>query len=208
MSEHPLEVLWLAIAGDGILQLRVPTEPEPVHWAAVYIPGDARDRFLAWCRLLRGGEGMTSLALRDEEHTRPSAVETSNCLWVAGEGGRFSGLLRAFKPRPTLVVREGATTRYAALWALQEPLGATWVERANRRLAAALGGRPASARLDFTMRIPGSLIKYGRRSPVRVGATVFPELYAPKDVVGHLPEGPDPEAWQKRQRERRLRGEA
>lgn len=201
MTEDPLDVLWLAIAGRGLLLVRFPTEPEPVRWEPAWLDAEDREGVLGWWRGIgHGTELYTSLCLRFDEDVRHRAIDGANVLWAAGQGEKFAAALRAFKPRPTVVVREGQTTRYAAVWALSGLLERRWLEQANRRLSAHLGGKSQSARPDYMMRVPGSLVKYGRRDPLRVRAHAFPELYDPAEVVGRLRDGPDPNAWRKRNR--------
>jgi hypothetical protein len=120
-------------------------------------------------------------------------------LWARLDGGkRPANVLRRFRPVPTFVVREGATTRYVALWALREPVKG-WEEhvRWNKRLAHHLGVPKKHAEPDgFYVPLPGSVLRAGRSRPVPVlAARVGIETYSVEQVVGRLRDAPDPDSW-------------
>lgn len=114
------------------------------------------------------------------------------------EGKKSADLLRNFRPVPTFVIREGSSTRYTAFWALKRPL-LRWsdVERANRRLAHALKApKKFCDPGEFYFAPPGSVLRWNRSRPCPVVvARAGLEFYAPREVVGHLREAPDPNAW-------------
>jgi hypothetical protein len=62
--------------------------------------------------------------------------------------------LRAFEPQPSIVIASGTATNCHAYWPLIEPLARDEVERANRRLAHALGADPNSADAARILRVP------------------------------------------------------
>lgn len=53
--------------------------------------------------------------------------------------------LSDFEPQPAIVIGSGTGGNCHAYWPLTEPVGRDELERANRRLAHALGADPASA---------------------------------------------------------------
>lgn len=120
-------------------------------------------------------------------------------LWARLDGGkRQANVLRRFRPVPTFVVREGSSTRYVALWALQEPVkGWEEIVRWNKRLAHAIGTAKKHADPDgFFVPLPGTVLRAGRGRPVPVlAARVGIETYTVQQVVGRLRDAPDPDAW-------------
>jgi hypothetical protein len=78
-------------------------------------------------RVLGGGEHLASV------------------LWTDCDGEDAVAALTAFEPAPAIVIGSGTGSNCHAYWPLIEPLPRDEVERANRRLAHALGADPASA---------------------------------------------------------------
>jgi hypothetical protein len=122
-------------------------------------------------------------------------------LWAVVANGDGVRKLERFRPRPTLVLAEGDTFRRTAVWALARPLTWDWTVRGNRRLAHWFGGPKRFAQPDHMMRAPASYVRHGRVVPVPI--TVIEQnddaLYLPADVVRHLRDAPEPDAWRRRQ---------
>lgn len=118
----------------------------------------------------------------------PSAL-----LWAAtGSGGAVSRL-RTFRPLPSVVIREGVTTRYVAFWALEEPPAD--LEHALRKIGHHLGGpnKYAGAKQSFTFHLPGTILRAGRQRPLPVELVRYePEIVTAAQVLGRLREPPDP----------------
>lgn len=103
----------------------------------------------------QGNDPRISLVPRRDKHL--DNVGRSTILWARGETGDSWKRLRNFTPKPTLVLRDGITCRYTAVWWLEAPLpmtadpGTDWLTRANRRLAQALGSRMGAADPEWLM---------------------------------------------------------
>jgi hypothetical protein len=123
-----------------------------------------------------------------------------NVLWAHTVSGGSSAALDKFRPAPTFVVREGSTSRRTALWALSRPVDVDWVERGNRRIAHRLGTPKKNCGTLGEMYLPGTILRKGRKRPVAVHLEHFdPQaLYTARQVVGHLRDAPDPNAWKER----------
>lgn len=134
---------------------------------------------------------------------RCEAVIASRWLWVDVDGPEL-GALRAFLARRPchLLVWSAGSGGMHAYWRLSRPLGALAVdalgrgaerpiERANRRLAAACGGDPASCDRARILRLAGSPNhKSGRWARIaRADFALAP--YTLGDLVGDLPD-PEP----------------
>jgi hypothetical protein len=137
--------------------------------------------------------GWTSGTLRD--------IERVWCLWADCDTAQANEHLRRFRPRPSLVNASGGEDRSQAWWQLSRPLSTAGADRANRRLARALG---ADKTYDATrvLRPVGSINhKYGRT--VRC---VHLELVAfrPHEIIGGLEDddryAPRPRRPQRRHR--------
>lgn len=125
---------------------------------------------------------------------------TSRVLWARVEGKKDAQALARFRPAPTLVLREGSTARFVALWELRSELRYEWLLRANRRIAHKLFSPKKWSDAEFVLPAPGSCLRAGRARPVPVRVESFEPLaiYRPRDVVGKLKEAPDPLAWRER----------
>jgi hypothetical protein len=128
-------------------------------------------------------------APRTRRHGGRDAVARAFVLWADCDGDDAVAALEHFEPAPSIVVASGTGSNCHAYWPLSEPLPRNDVERANRRLAHALGADPASADAARILRVPGtrshkhqpSTLVYSVRLDTdrRVNAT---------DVVGALPD--------------------
>lgn len=128
-------------------------------------------------------------------------------LWVRVEQKPAAEALRACArrtsqiPMPTVVLREGSSSRYTAFWALRQPVRSyEEVTRWNERLSFALGGRRGAAHPDrFSFAPPGSVIRReGKRPCVVTAAHVGMATYSVADVVDRLRDAPDLDALRER----------
>ena len=96
-------------------------------------------------------------------------IERVWCLWVDCDTPEASARLRRFRPRPSLVIASGGPDRHHAYWPLNCPLSTAGADRANRRLAKALG---ADNVCDATrvLRPVGSDQPQARREPSNASA--------------------------------------
>lgn len=119
-------------------------------------------------------------------------------LWVRTESGESAKRLASFKPEPTLVIREGATNRMVAFWALGGALAPDDIERANRRLSYALLTAAKWCKPGFMFHPPGVILRHGRARPVPVVVESQTEALYPVSMTRHLkdrPLPPDPSEW-------------
>lgn len=141
-------------------------------------------------------------------HGRHLPLALPTVLWARCETRDSERRLGRFQPEPTLILREGASCRVTAFWALQKPLNLDHAERANRRLSMALETRRKHAELGFRFHPPGTVLRSGRSRPVAVVvAGGSEEAYPAGLVVGDdarrrarfpkLRDAPDPDAWRK-----------
>lgn len=157
---------------------------------------DDRD---AWSRFaLRWGRDydvLVSPGLRP--HAGFGSCDSARVLWARVEGKQEAARLRAFRPSPTLVFREGESSRMVGLWVLRRPLRYEPLVRANRRLAHALFAPKKWSAPEFMFPLPGSCLRDGRRRPVPVHVEFFDPggLFTARQVVGALKDAPDPNAW-------------
>jgi hypothetical protein len=117
----------------------------------------------------------------------------SSIIWVRTSTKKAIASLRQFRPAPDVVLREGATVRYTAFWALREPLDLDGLERANKRLAKHFQTGYGSSSQDFTFHLPGTVLRTDRRRPIMVSLAKWeiPDpLHDVRDVVGKLKDPP------------------
>jgi hypothetical protein len=95
-------------------------------------------------------------APRTRRHGGRDAVRRAFVLWADCDGDAAVTALQDFDPAPAIVIASGSGSNCHAYWPLLDPIGADELERANRRLAHALGADPASADAARILRIPGT----------------------------------------------------
>jgi hypothetical protein len=130
-------------------------------------------------------------APRTRRHGGRDAVERALVLWVDCDGDDAVEALEHFDPQPSIVIASGTASNCHAYWPLTEPLAADEIERANRRLAHALGADPASADAARILRVPSTL-SHKHQPPVPVDALRLDvnRRLAPADVTSGLPDPP------------------
>jgi hypothetical protein len=130
-------------------------------------------------------------APRTRRHGGRDAVRHAHVLWADCDDEHAVGALADFDPAPAIVIASGTASNCHAYWPLIDPVPREDVERANRRLAHALGADPASADAARILRVPGTLShKHQPPSPVET-IRLDPELrVSAGDVVGALPDPP------------------
>ena len=132
-------------------------------------------------------------APRTRRHGGRNAVERAFVLWADCDGEAAVAALAEFDPAPTIVIGSGSGSNCHAYWPLTEPLTREEVERANRRLAHALGADRASADAARILRVPGTL-SHKHDPPTRIDALRLEPAVRVNvaDVVGGLPDPPTP----------------
>jgi hypothetical protein len=132
-------------------------------------------------------------APRTRRHGGRQAVERAFVLWADCDGEDAVAALCDFEPQPSIVIASGTGSNCHAYWPLAEPRPRDDVERANRRLAHALGADPASADGARILRVPSTL-SHKHAPPTRVDALRLEvdRRLAADDVVGLLPDPPAP----------------
>lgn len=120
-------------------------------------------------------------------------VTESTVLWARVEGSVQVARAHAFRPSPTIVLRDGASSRRLLLWALERPLGWSDTVRAGKRLAYALHAvQKHSDPEELRIPVPGTCLRLGRKRPaaVRVGRLSY-DMFTPRELVGQLKDPPD-----------------
>jgi hypothetical protein len=115
------------------------------------------------------------------------AVERCWVLWADLDTEDAIERLRVFRPLPSIVVRSGSGGAHA-YWPMSEPLPPTWAQRANRRLALALGADMNATDAARILRPPGTL-NHKPTPPAPVVCTrLEPIMFTAAEVVGRLPD--------------------
>jgi hypothetical protein len=178
--------LWAILWGAGgqFHELRV-------AGATCWIPCPNRR---ALTRMLTADDAHVSLVPRTAKD--PFALAAAWVLWARLEVPACALRLARLRTGPTLVAREGASSRRLALWALSEPLTGTWVTRANERLAYALKGRRGAADPSTLLPSPFTRLAAGRRSPSPMRVEyVSDRICTARQIVGYLPDAPPTDGW-------------
>jgi hypothetical protein len=132
-------------------------------------------------------------APRTRRHGGRDAVARAFVLWADCDGEHAVAALRDFEPAPSIVVASGTGPNCHAYWPLTQPLAGDEVERANRRLAFALGADAASADAARILRVPSTLShKHDPPTPVEAIRLDTDRRLSAADVTGSLPDPPAP----------------
>jgi hypothetical protein len=126
-------------------------------------------------RMLRSPRRVSPAVHRSNRLVDVEPFHCSWCLWARVESGESDRLLRAFRPAPTLFIRD-SRVRGTALWALSRSVSYEQCLRANERIARRLRTPRWTAdpeRLAFPV------------ASVESGSW---RVYRPVEVIGHLPD--------------------
>jgi len=132
-------------------------------------------------------------APRTRRHGGRDAVDHAHVLWADCDGEHAVAALADFEPAPAIVIASGSGSNCHAYWPLSAPVARDELERANRRLAQALGADPASADAARILRVPGTL-SHKHDPPTAVDAIRLDtdRRVRAADVVGSLLDPPAP----------------
>jgi hypothetical protein len=139
-------------------------------------------------RLIQARGAKTDLfvgvAPRSRQEGTRAAVERVHVLWADLDTPESIEALKHFEPAPSMVIGSGSGQH--GYWSLSPPVGPDEAERANRRLAHALGADMAATDGARILRPPATHNhKTGEPVPVEIDYLAF-EVYALEDVVGEL----------------------
>ena len=112
-------------------------------------------------------------------------------VWADCDGEAAARSLAEFASPPSVIVRSGSGDNRHAYWLLESRATVADVQRANRRLALALGSDAGSAEAARILRPPSTLNhKHAPPTSVRLEACATDRRYALHTLVGGLPEVP------------------
>jgi hypothetical protein len=107
--------------------------------------------------------------LRDRRAGGKSAISGSRLLYIECDHPDSQALLESFAFAPSMIVASGSPGHLHVYWSLYELAGGPQVESANRRLALALEGDPASVDIARMLRPPETAnYKHSPPLPVRL----------------------------------------
>jgi hypothetical protein len=129
-------------------------------------------------------------APRVREAGTAQAVERVWTLWADLDGRDALAALARFRPLPALVIRTGSPDHAHAYWPLRMPVSPAGAQRANRRLALALGGDFAACDPARILRPAGSL-NHKTDPPGLVRCTRLElDVFTVEQVAGTLADSP------------------
>lgn len=167
-----------------------------VRWRTA---GGMRRRFVRVDALERVASTIRSLGVGTDVYVgvlprwRPSGgradvVGDGRTVWVDLDVRDGLRALELVDPGPSLVVASGAVGHVHAYWRLRRGVAPRVIERANGRLAFALGGDVRSGDAARILRPPGT-VNHKHDAPVRL-AYCEPSVVALGELVGGLPDAP------------------
>jgi len=179
--------LWAVLWGPGLHEVQCRYSEGT---ARIWMPSDRRRPFT---RILRLSDCYVSAVPRVRED--PLAYGDAHVLWARLDRPECAERLARAPFPPTLVIREGRSSRRTALWALSRPLSPRFVAQANARLSYAFKGRRSAGMPEALILSPFTRLTSAVR-PVAVWQEYESDSYGTaRDIVGRLSEAPDPDAW-------------
>lgn len=158
--------------------------------ARIWMPCERRRPF---ARILSADDCFVSAVPRTERNS--FAIGPAHILWARLDRPDCADRLARLPVGPTLVVREGRSSRRYALWALSRPVSGDWIDRANARLSHACKGRRGAGTATQLILSPFTRLTNAHRA-VRVYVEYESETYATaREIVGRLSDAPDRDAW-------------
>lgn len=194
MSVDPSKTLWSMLSGTGepgYLEFRFRAEGQ---WQGPHYVNTAQRA--ACLRLMRMEH--SSVGAIPRRRPERGYLAEANVIWARLQTAKHAEALARFRPAPTLVLREGKSPRRTALWALATPLSLDWAERANKRIAHAIGCPKKFGDAEQDFHPPGTTLVLGAK-PVQVWAEHLDPgaLFLARGVVGHLRDAPAAFDWKK-----------
>ncbi len=174
------------------------------RWMPVTCTGNGRSR-LVWHRcgnpralqVLVDGFDEVTLGLPQPKrfHGGPTGATV---LWCVVTGSAQLEAARKFRPLPSFVVAEGATSKRLLMWPLRERAGYQEVTDANRKIAYRLRATQKHGEPEcLAVPAPGSVTTGKRAKGVAVRvARLTLEDYTVRQVTGRLRTPPDVKWWE------------
>jgi hypothetical protein len=197
MSHSDLDAYLRMLAGERpagkLLEIRH-THPDRKGMGQVFVP--ARRPDLATATILRlagSGEVYVGVLLRTRRRGGRDAVHDSHLLFADIDEPDAQDRLDSFAHPPTATVQTSHGHRHA-YWHLTQTLTAAQVPAANRRLAHALGGDPASTDATRILRPPATV--WRKREPATAVELVNLDptrRYPLEELLHALPAPPGPQ---------------
>ncbi len=161
-TRHETAARFLAaLAGSAergeFLELRYRLEDGQRMGQVFECPSRARALATRAIALGRRTDVYVGCAPRTRRHGGRDAVNRAFVLWADCDGEAAVAALADFEPAPSIVIASGTASNCHAYWPLAEPLERDDIERANRRLAHALGADLGSADCARIHRVPSTL---------------------------------------------------
>ena len=195
IPQHTALRLQLAAIGgnessSSLLEIRpLARDGRPALRERAFIPVRKLDHAARRCiELAERFNVLVGVAPRVREDGTAAAVERVWTLWADLDGADALARLRGFRPLPSIVIRSGSDDSAHAYWPLREPIPPQWAQRANRRLALALGGDMQATDPARILRAVGTLNhKHDPLRPV-VCTRLELDVFTLDRVVGWLPD--------------------
>jgi RepB DNA-primase from phage plasmid/CHC2 zinc finger len=177
-------------------------EPKPGHffdirWATR--TGAMKRRFVSARRVQDAVRLVTRLAARNDVYVGvalregrtyggKSAIDGSHLLYIDCDDPHVGERLNRFAYSPSMIIASGSPGHLHIYWCLRERASSAEVENANRRLALALQGDPASVDIARILRPPETFNRqYDPPRPVKLLAHREDARYTLAEVIAGLP---------------------
>jgi hypothetical protein len=166
--------------------------------------GYMRQQFVSVLRIQQAARRITGLArqtdvyigvaLRDRAHGGKDAISGSRLLYIECDTPNAQEYVASFAHVPSMIVASGSSGHLHVYWCLEDRAGPVEVESANRRLALALHGDPASVDIARILRPPSTLnYKHHPPAPVVLLEHNPGARYALHELTSRLPPDLQPE---------------
>jgi hypothetical protein len=178
---------WALLWGPGLHEIQCRCSEGP---ARIWMPCEKRRPFE---RIVRSDDCYVSAVPRTSEDS--FALGGAHVLWARLDRPEAGERLGRLPVGPTLVLREGRSSRRYAFWALSRSISGPWIDRANARLSHACHGRRGAGEATQLVLSPFTRITTTTR-PVAVKIEYESDTYATaREIVGRLPDAPATDGW-------------
>lgn len=197
MDEAIYALAFILGWAGGVMEVRTWRERRGLH-SDYFVMGE-RDSGRRLARFVRQtDERFSSQVLLGIPAVRAAGgVGRATLFWARVEGTEQNRWLERFRPEPTMVLREGSSSRRWALWALDHPVRWVGIDRGNRRIAHRLRAPKTRAEPErLWLPAPGTCLRRDITRPVPIRVERLEAVsYPPLQVVGRLKDPPPADAW-------------
>jgi hypothetical protein len=183
-AELYIRTLTAGAPAGALLDVRYRTKGHAL--ARTFIDAKAPDAASVITKIGRQTDVYVGCAMRVRRRGTRADLAPTALLWADCDTPRSLAALKAFEPRPTMIVASGSSQHAHAYWTLTQPLPVEQLQHANRRIASVLGADQRCTDAARILRPPDTLnFKHTPPRPVEL-IHYTAERHHPEDILTAL----------------------